>query len=76
MGALPLFFEERPCRGHPVDRVQLPVADDDTLDDDPAEFLALRRRRDLDRLSQGQEARTVGVEGSDPVAVGKFRKVE
>jgi hypothetical protein len=36
LGVLPLSFEERPRRWHPVDRLELTVADDHPLDHDPA----------------------------------------
>jgi hypothetical protein len=72
LGAHPLFFEERPRRGHPLDRFQPSVAHDDPLDHDPAELLATIRRSCLDRVGQRQDACPVRIEGPDPVAVGQF----
>ncbi len=59
MGVLPLSFaEERADRVRPADRGQLPVPDDDPLDNDPAEFLPALGRRRLDRIWQSQDPRT------------------
>jgi hypothetical protein len=71
LGALPLFFEERPRRGRPIDGCKLAISDHYPLDDDPAEFLQFRRRRHPDRLGQRQDPRPIGVERPDPVAVGQ-----
>jgi len=44
LGALPLsFLEERPGRRRPLDRLDLPVAHDDPLDDDPAQLFPASR---------------------------------
>jgi hypothetical protein len=69
LGALPLFFEEGPRRGRPVDSCQLSVPDHDPLNDDPAEFLPLLGGRCRDRGGQWENARSIGVERPDPVTV-------
>ena len=74
MGALPLFFEERPGGRSPSDRGDLAIPHDDPLDQDPAELLLPGRRRHSDRLGQCEKARPVDIEGSDPVIIWQRRE--
>jgi len=66
LGALPLFFEERSCGWCPDNRIELTVADDDPLDDDPAKLLPPHRGGHADRLREFQDPRPVGIERADP----------
>ena len=74
MGVPPLSFEERPGGRSPIDRGDLAIPHDDPLDQDPAEFLPPGRGGDSDRLGQGHQPGTVGVERADPVVVGQCRE--
>jgi hypothetical protein len=60
LGALPLFFEERPGGRGPVDPVDLPVPHDDPLDDDPPELFTALGRRGLHRVEKSQDPRPIG----------------
>jgi hypothetical protein len=67
LGALPLFFEERPDRRGPLDRLHLPIVHDDTFDDDPAELLPSRRGSHRNCFGQPEDPHPVDIERADPI---------
>ena len=72
MGALPLsFLKEGPRWSRPLNGFDLPVAYDHAFHDDSAQFFSSRRRRQVDRLGQRQDAGAVRIEGGDPIVVRK-----
>jgi hypothetical protein len=70
LGALPPFLDERSGGWRPVDLGDFAIRDYDSLDEDPAEFLLPYWGGHRDRLGQGEQAGSVGIERADAVVIG------